>query len=162
VPETRLQSAAAPAEYAGAERRKHRRRPSCISLLDCRIDKLTRADVLDWIRFFLLDGRPHQLVTVNPIMLLAAQKDEELAAIFDDAALMIPESSGIRWASEQAGTPLEEIVPGIDLFQTLCGVARDSQRSVFLLGAEPGVAEKAANTLSAKFPGLRIAGTHQR
>src|SRR5262245_53321652 len=135
-------------------------RPSTITLLNCRIDRITQADALEWTKYFLQGGGPHQVVTANPLMLLAAQKDKELADILNTADLVVPESSGVFWASQQVGTPLDTFVPGIDLFQAMCGLARDMQRSIFLLGAQPGVAEKAAVTLAAKFPGLRVAGTH--
>ena len=125
-----------------------------------RVDRVTFADVLEWVKSFLMDGRPHHVVTANPLMLLAAEKDSSLAEILGHADLVVPESSGVRWASEQVGTPLEEIVPGIDLLRACCRVARDAQRSIFLLGARPGVAEKAAVTLCAQVPGLRVAGTH--
>jgi N-acetylglucosaminyldiphosphoundecaprenol N-acetyl-beta-D-mannosaminyltransferase len=148
-----------PLKTAGNDVR-HRQRPNCIQLLKRRVDRVSHADALEWIRYFLLDGRPHQIVTANPLMILASLKDEELAAVMEDAELVVPESSGIAWAANQCGTPLEQIVPGIDLFQAMCRVARDTQKSIFLLGAEPGVAEKAAVTLAARYPGLRIAGTH--
>jgi N-acetylglucosaminyldiphosphoundecaprenol N-acetyl-beta-D-mannosaminyltransferase len=136
-----------------------KRRPKYIPLLNCRVDKLTYADAIGWVKCFLSGDRPNQLVTINPLMLLAAQKDEGLRDIIQEAGLVIPESSGIRWASEQCGTPLEEFVPGIDLFQGMCKLARDMGRSVYLLGGRPGVAEQAAAALTARFPGLQIAGT---
>jgi N-acetylglucosaminyldiphosphoundecaprenol N-acetyl-beta-D-mannosaminyltransferase len=93
-------------------------------------------------------------------MLLAASKDAALGDIINSAALVVPESSGIFWASQQLGTPLKAFVPGIDLFLSLCDLARDTGRTVFLLGAKPGIAEQAAGKLWAMFPGLRIVGTH--
>jgi N-acetylglucosaminyldiphosphoundecaprenol N-acetyl-beta-D-mannosaminyltransferase len=137
-----------------------KRRPKYIPLLNCRIDKLTYADAIGWVKCFLSGKQPSQIITANPLMLLAAQKDEELAEIIEEAALVVPESSGIKWASEQSGTPLDEFVPGIDLFLGMCKLARDLNQSIYLLGGRPGVAEKAAAALGAKIPGLRIAGTH--
>jgi N-acetylglucosaminyldiphosphoundecaprenol N-acetyl-beta-D-mannosaminyltransferase len=135
-------------------------RPSCITLLGCRVDRVTKSDAVEWAKFFLKGGGAHQVVTANPLMLLAAAKDKDLKSILDNAALVVPESSGVFWACEQVGTPLDEFVPGIDLFQEYCRLACALQKSVFLLGAQPGVAEKAAVTLASRFPGLRIAGTH--
>lgn len=136
-----------------------RNRPKKIELLNCRIDKVTQADALEWARYFLSQSGPHQVVTANPLMLLAAAKDPELAEIINATDLVVPESSGVRWASEHVGMPLDSIVPGIDLFQGLCRMACDLKRSVFLLGAKPGVAELTAVKLATLYPGLRIAGT---
>jgi N-acetylglucosaminyldiphosphoundecaprenol N-acetyl-beta-D-mannosaminyltransferase len=57
-------------------------------------------------------------------------------------------------------TPLPAFIPGIDLMTEMCRLACDEERSIYLLGAQPGVAEKAAANLQAIFPGLKVAGTH--
>ena len=94
-------------------------------------------------------------------MLLAAQEDPELQQILENAALVTPESSGILWASKALGAPLQEFTPGIDLMLSVCRVAEIDERTVFLLGSEPGVAEAASKALQRQFPRLRIAGTEQ-
>jgi N-acetylglucosaminyldiphosphoundecaprenol N-acetyl-beta-D-mannosaminyltransferase len=147
-------------ETAQSPVKKNCLRPNCIRLLGQRIDRLTRPDILEWVRYFLMAGRPSQIITANPIMLLEAAKDRELARVFEIAALVIAESSGVAWGAWQSGTPLAEFVPGIDLFQQFCKIAGETGKSVFLLGAAPGVAEAAANRLSTINPGLRVAGTH--
>ena len=40
----------------------------------------------------------------------------------------------------------------------LCGLAAEKGYSVFLMGGQPGSAEKAIDTLTRQFPGLKIAG----
>lgn len=108
---------------------------------------------------FLEAGGPHQVITANPLMVLASGQDPLLARILEDAHLVVPESSGIFWAGQQVGTPFKEMVPGIDLLHALCQLASQKNKTVYLLGAKPGVAEEAANTLCTLYPGLRIAGT---
>lgn len=93
-------------------------------------------------------------------MLLAAEKDPELCAILESAALVVPESWGVCWAARRLGSPLRGFIPGIDLMALLCQMAVNERGSVFLLGGEPGVADQAARTLVLRFPGLSIAGTH--
>jgi N-acetylglucosaminyldiphosphoundecaprenol N-acetyl-beta-D-mannosaminyltransferase len=141
-------------------KQSHLPQPPHITLLNGRIDRITLADALGWAKYFLQQGSSHQVITANPLMLLAAQKDVELLNILNNADLVVPESSGIFWASQQVGTPLDVFVPGIDLFQEMCRLACAQQRSVFLLGAKSGVAEKAAAALVSRIPGLKIAGTH--
>ena len=136
------------------------RHPKSIRILNSRVDQVTQADAIEWVKSFLADGAVHQVITANTLMLIEAQQNAELVQVIESAALVVPESSGVAWAAWQMGTPLDSIVPGIDLFQALCRLARDLDRSIYLLGAQPGVAEQAAVSLSAYYPGLRVAGTH--
>ena len=112
------------------------------------------------VRRSLDEPGPHHVITGNTLMLLDAEKDAELRVILDRAALVVPESSGIYWASKRLGQPLVEFVPGIDFMLALCALAAETRRPVYLLGAKPGVAEAAARMLQARFPGLSIIGTH--
>src|SRR5699024_3949817 len=48
---------------------------------------------------------------------------------------------------------------GIDTFLTLCEMASSHNKSIFLYGAKPGVAENAKGELEKMFPNLQVAGT---
>ncbi len=54
---------------------------------------------------------------------------------------------------------LPERVTGVDTMTDLC-LALTKEHPVFLLGAAPGIADKAAAVLKAKNPGLNVAGTY--
>jgi N-acetylglucosaminyldiphosphoundecaprenol N-acetyl-beta-D-mannosaminyltransferase len=142
------------------QRQSSPHRPPSLRILGSRVDRLSLSDVLEAVRRFLTTSNIHQIVTANTLMLLAAEHDSELARIIDRAALVVPESWGVAWASRRAGAPLSEFIPGIDLMQALCALARDERRRIYLLGAKPGVAEVAAQSLQTRFPGLALAGTH--
>lgn len=129
-----------------------------LRLLGSRVDGAGFAQALSRIAAFAQTTTPHQIVTANTLMLLAAERDDELRELIESAALVIPESWGLYWASRHLRRPLPRFTPGIDLMTALCAQARDTGRSVFLLGAEPGAAERSAERLVALFPGLRIAG----
>ena len=58
------------------------------------------------------------------------------------------------------GTPLKEKTPGIEFAAGLMGKMAERGRSLYLLGAKPGVADMAAERLQKQYPGLKIAGTH--
>ena len=62
------------------------------------------------------------------------------------------------WASRLQRTPLPERVAGSDLIWSLSAAAAERGRSVFLLGGEPGAADRAAGVLRERAPGLEIAG----
>jgi N-acetylglucosaminyldiphosphoundecaprenol N-acetyl-beta-D-mannosaminyltransferase len=53
-----------------------------------------------------------------------------------------------------------ERIPGIELAESLLTFAAHNNYPAFFLGSNPGVAEQAAKNLAARWPGLKIYGTH--
>jgi N-acetylglucosaminyldiphosphoundecaprenol N-acetyl-beta-D-mannosaminyltransferase len=88
-----------------------------------------------------------------------SHEDADLRAVNAQASFLLADGAPLVWASRWKGEPLPERVAGSDLIFDLCGrAARDGYR-IFLLGGAGGVADQAAEVLSRRFPGLRIAGT---
>ena len=106
------------------------------------------------------DGGCHYVVTPNPEIVEMCREDEEVRRIINGADLVLPDGVGVIYAARMLGTPLKEKVPGVDFAQKLMASMAGSGKTLFLLGAKPGVAEEAARRLEAQYPGLRIAGTH--
>jgi N-acetylglucosaminyldiphosphoundecaprenol N-acetyl-beta-D-mannosaminyltransferase len=131
-----------------------------LRILGSRVDFVTTQNTLELVERFIASGQPHHLITGNTLMLLEAERDAELRRILDQAALVVPESSGILWASHVLERPLEGFTPGIDLMLAICRMAQEKGHPAFLLGSAPGVAEIAGRALAARFPALRLAGTH--
>ena len=103
---------------------------------------------------------PLIIVTPNPIMVMNAQKNDDLFSALNAADLSLPDGIGIISAAKRLGTPLPERVTGIDTGYAVLERLAEIGGSVYLLGARPGVSEKAAENLTEKLPGLRIVGTH--
>jgi len=101
-----------------------------------------------------------QVVTLNPEMIMAAQRDPALRDALNASALTVPDGIGVVWASRLLGDPLPERVAGIDLAEAALEAAAREGRTAFFLGAEPGVAEAAAERLCRRIPGLRVTGVH--
>ena len=103
---------------------------------------------------------PLTVVTPNPIMVMNAQDNDLLFSALTYADLSLADGIGIISAAKRMGTPLPERVTGIDTADSVIEKLAEVGGSVYLLGAKPGVAEKAAEKLTESFPSLRIAGTH--
>ena len=73
---------------------------------------------------------------------------------------MLPDGVGVVKGAAMLGTPLKEKTPGIEFAGHLMAKMAEGGKSLYLLGAKPGVAELAAKRLQAQYPGLRIAGAH--
>lgn len=98
-------------------------------------------------------------VTPNPEIVWMCRRDDRLRAAIQGAALVLPDGIGVVYGARILGKPLREKIPGIDFASKLMEVMAYSGKSVFLLGAAPGVAELAGESLCERYPGLRLAGT---
>lgn len=131
-----------------------------IELANIKIDNLTINEATAKVFEFLCSQQPHLIVTPNPEIIVAAQKDKELAEVINSASLCLPDGISMVVVSKILGTPLKERVAGIDLMLKITeNSARDGCK-IFLLGSAPGVAEEAAGNLVKKYPGINIIGTH--
>lgn len=101
----------------------------------------------------------HQICTVSPEFVMIAQQDPAFMRTLHDADLCVADGVGLLFAARYLGQPLPERVTGSDGLPIIAARAAREGWRIFLLGAAPGVAERAAHNLAARFPGLQIAGT---
>lgn len=131
-----------------------------VNILGFHIDNIRMIEAIPKISGFIKDRTPHQIITVNSLMLNAARANNRLKEVFHRSHLVVPDSIGILLAGKILGQPLAERVPGIDLMYQLFNLCQKESYSIYLLGAKPGVAAQAAENIRRQFPGLNIAGTH--
>lgn len=111
-----------------------------------------------WIR--APDGSVRYVVTPNVQHALLFQEDPEFQEAYRHAALVLIDGFPLMWSGRLFGTPVPERVAGSDLVPALFASARSDQSfSVFLLGAAPGVGERAAAAIRERYPHVRIGGT---
>ena len=91
------------------------------------MDAVTFDQALACIEAFIADGRPHQIVTVNPEFVMAAQSDAEFRRIINVSALALPDGVGVWWASRHLGRPVPERIPGVDLVERLAALKSGGQ-----------------------------------
>jgi N-acetylglucosaminyldiphosphoundecaprenol N-acetyl-beta-D-mannosaminyltransferase len=121
---------------------------------------MTLDDAIMKIVSFVRSGSSHHVVTVNPEFIMTAQTDHAFRDVLNRASLALPDGSGVIWASRLLGRPFRERVTGVDTVEHLAIAAARNGLSLYLLGAAPGVAARAAEILVSRNPGLRIAGTY--
>jgi len=107
---------------------------------------------------FVVNGGAHIVVTPNPEICLAAQGDAAFLEILNRADLAVPDGFGLLLVARILGAPLRERVTGVDLMNRIAEAAATRNWRIYLLGGEPGVAERAAQMLQNRFPALIIAG----
>jgi N-acetylglucosaminyldiphosphoundecaprenol N-acetyl-beta-D-mannosaminyltransferase len=131
-----------------------------VVILGVAIDDVLMDEAIAAVARFIDEGGPHQIVTVNPEFVMEARRNRAFRRVLAAADLATPDGFGIILAARWRGTPLRGRVTGIDLTERIAAEAARRGWSLFLLGAAPGVAERAAAALQRANPGLRIAGCY--
>jgi N-acetylglucosaminyldiphosphoundecaprenol N-acetyl-beta-D-mannosaminyltransferase len=134
--------------------------PVALNILGIPVHAVTTAEALQQVRCFMSEPRLHQIATVNPEFVMAAQQDAAFRYVLRQADLCLPDGVGLLFASRWMGRPLPERVAGSEFIYDLAELAAEEGWSLFLLGAAPGVAEEAAAVFQRFYPGLRVAGSY--
>lgn len=131
-------------------------------ILDVKINKITEKEVLEKIKDFLSSKNQHQLVTLNPEMVVEAQKNSYFKKIVNNASLVIPDGVGVIFANYFLNRQLlSRKITGIDLIYKICESKFIKNKKIYLLGAEDGVAKKTAKVLAQKYDYLNIVGAEE-
>ncbi len=134
--------------------------PAVVTLMGVPVHDVTTDETLAFVAQWIAEGGAHQIATVNPEFLMKARSDAPFRATLQRAALCIPDGIGVLWAARLRGKRLRERVAGSDLVPQLSAEAARQGWRIFYLGAAPGVAEKAAAILAARYPGLIVVGCY--
>lgn len=129
-------------------------------IMDTAIHNVSVAETLDIVDGFIADGTPRVIVTANVDHLMLLRKDAAFREAYGRADLVTCDSMPLKWALAFLGTPVKERVAGADLFGALAKRAATAGHRFFYLGAAPGVARKAAEALTVRYPGLNVVGTY--
>jgi N-acetylglucosaminyldiphosphoundecaprenol N-acetyl-beta-D-mannosaminyltransferase len=106
-------------------------------------------------------GRGGWAITPNCDILRQAHADAKLRALFHGADAIVADGMPIIWASRIQGTPLRGgRVCGSDLIYSIPALCAQAGLSIYLLGGVNGSGERTAEILTAKNPGLNIAGMY--
>ena len=131
-----------------------------IDVLGVGFDNLTLKEAVEAGMDLVRAPGAHYVVTPNPEIVEVCREDPAVMDIVNRADLVLADGIGVIKGAAMLGTPLKGKVPGIEFAAGLLGKLAKEGRSVYLLGAKPGVAELAGKRLSGQYPGLKIAGTH--
>jgi N-acetylglucosaminyldiphosphoundecaprenol N-acetyl-beta-D-mannosaminyltransferase len=128
-------------------------------LMGTPIGVVTEADAVRAIVDAAEAGAGHWTITANLDHLRRYHRDAVQKGLIDEADLVVADGMPLVWASRLAGEPLPERVSGSSMVWSICEAASARRQSVFLLGGDPCVAERAAEVFRERYPGLEIAGT---
>ena len=108
---------------------------------------------------FLRTESTHAIVTADSSGFVLAQSNDALLQLYKSADLVTADSAGVVWAVRKLTGQRISRVSGVDLAFQICRLASLKGYRVFLLGAQPGIADRAAERLRLQHPGIQIVGT---
>jgi len=121
-----------------------------------KVTDLNREGVLHACEKLINNGRSNTIVTLNSLMIMKSWHDERMSDAISNASLITADSVGISIASVILDKRTVRRYPGIEMMEDI--ISRGWK--VFFLGSRDGVASKAAENMSGKYPRARICGAY--
>lgn len=118
------------------------------------VDSFTFEQAVDWAY-----SKHGQIVTINPEMISAAQKNSDFSEIINSAELVVADGIGVEIGLKILGYKVKRIA-GIDLGKALVEKFTASGKSVAMIGAKPGVVDSAVVNLSKEYQNLNVVYSH--
>ena len=119
------------------------------------VDLVTKENALDFAEERMKTKTGLHVVTINPEIILAAEKNPELDAIIKKAELIIPDSTGMELALKRLGFDIKKLA-GIEFSEALIGRCAQNNYKVAFFGATQEVIELLQREMKLKYPELNI------
>jgi N-acetylglucosaminyldiphosphoundecaprenol N-acetyl-beta-D-mannosaminyltransferase len=127
------------------------------------IDAVTMSEAVTIVREWLAEPyeRCRYVVTPNVDHVVQYQEHPGLRAAYGDAGLVLADGWPVVAAARLLRRPLPARVAGSDLVPAVLQAIPPSRPArIFLLGAAPGVAERASERIERQWPGVQVVGTY--
>jgi N-acetylglucosaminyldiphosphoundecaprenol N-acetyl-beta-D-mannosaminyltransferase len=150
-----------PSTEEGGARPRDVPAPPSADVLGTRVSLTDYDGVMDWMDA-MIAARQRGYVCVAPVhTVMAAREDPELRAALRTASLTVPDGQPVVWALNALGHGLDDRVYGPTLMARYCERSAKTGVRMFLYGGRDEAALDALQrALTARYPGLRIAGGH--
>jgi len=127
------------------------------NILGVGITDATKKEILEYIVKSLENFKKKLFfVTPNPEFLVLANKNQDFKNVLNRADLASVDGIGIIIAAKILGKNLKGRFTGVDLVESLCRDVARKPITVGFLGGRGNVAEKTAECLRKKYPGLKV------
>lgn len=99
----------------------------------------------------------YYIVTPNPEILVFAKKHKDFETVLNNAKIALIDGIGLVWAGKILGKGIKHRIVGTDFMEKLCRAVAKKPITVGFLGGGPKIAERTAECLQKKYPGLKAA-----
>ena len=136
--------------------------------VDC--DFISKEDFLTLCSRWLASDTAMHVVTLNPEMVVEAERDQDFLGAVKRANIRIPDGAGLVWARWYLRSQFWSLwpslfafsfryvdrIPGVEAVSDLARIAEKQSRSIYLLGGTERELQKTKSMLTKKFPSLTI------
>lgn len=135
-----------------------------VNIFGIKVDSLDMYGAVNLLSNWLnVDARLcRYVVTPNTDHIVKLDSNINFRSAYNKAALILADGFPLVIASKMFGNPLPGTVPGSDLVPALFDYFQNDlakDLTIFLLGAAPGVADRASLKIQAKWPRVKVVGT---
>jgi N-acetylglucosaminyldiphosphoundecaprenol N-acetyl-beta-D-mannosaminyltransferase len=131
-----------------------------VRLLDMKIHKVNVPQLLNLIIDAVKEKKKLKVFNLNVHAFCIGFKDFYFKEIINRGDVVFCDGFGVKLGAKILGLSVGERMTPPDWIDELCLKLSENNKSIFLLGDEPGIAEKCAEKFLEKSPRLRISGTH--
>lgn len=131
-----------------------------IRFMNTYIDNVTKEEAIRHIEDCIKNRKIGHVITPNVDQIVRIEYDSYFRKICENAELLLVDGHPLMWIAKFYKKPIKEKICGSDLVPDLCRIAAQKGYSIFLLGAAPGVAAKAAENIKKAYSEVNIVGTY--
>jgi N-acetylglucosaminyldiphosphoundecaprenol N-acetyl-beta-D-mannosaminyltransferase len=131
-----------------------------VDVLGVGVSAIDMEQALAVIEGWIASREQHYVCITGVHGVMESQRDEQLRQIHNQAGLVTPDGMPLVWLSHLRGHRHVRRVYGPDLMLACCARSVTRNYSHFFYGGADGVPARLAARLSARYPGLRVAGTY--
>jgi N-acetylglucosaminyldiphosphoundecaprenol N-acetyl-beta-D-mannosaminyltransferase len=124
------------------------------------VDRMSLEGMLRFVTNALAERAPKTIFYANSYAVTLAEANPSFATAMSKADVVFCDGFGVYVASQILGYNVPQRFAWPDWIENLAFTSRDNGASMFFLGAEPGVSDKAARRLERAVPGLRVRSHH--
>ena len=129
-------------------------------LLNTYVNNVTMDETVDEIDKMISDNKNSYIVAINVDVVMKIEQDEYLKKITDNAGMVLVDGKPLIWISKWHKRPIKAKISGSDLVPILCKHSAKKGYSIFIIGGQEGIADKAKRNLEKQYPEIKIVGTY--
>lgn len=130
------------------------------NILGVGISVINMAEAIERSDSLISSGGKGYVCVTDVHGVIEAQTDTSFRDILNSSHMTTPDGMPLVWVGRIQGHSEMRRVYGPDFLIEMCSVSAERGYRHFFYGGKPGIADRLADELTARFPGLQVAGTY--
>ncbi len=133
-----------------------------VEVLGVKFDDIGETGLIDILNEIISgEGRDNfKIITPNPEIVYAANKDESLLGMINSAGLVLKDGIGIIIAQKLKGIEAQGRLTGYDTLTKILSLANSNNNSIYIVGAKEEIVSKAVDAIKDEYQNINIMGYH--